>query len=80
MKKILVQIFCTKIGWLVICILLAGIFGILSDYNDSLFFSIAMYASLVYPSVLLLVLIAYAWVINPIRERKETKKLQNGSK
>jgi amino acid transporter len=75
MKKILVQIFCTKIGWLVICLLLAGGFGILSDYNDSLFFPIAMYASLVYPAGLLLVMLAYAWFINPIRDKKESKRM-----
>ncbi len=76
--KILVQIFCTKIGWFVICLLLAGLFSFLSDHYDLFIFEIAIYASLVYPVVLLLILIAYAWVINPIRERKENKKLQNG--
>jgi energy-converting hydrogenase Eha subunit C len=78
--KILIQIFRTKIGWLVICLLLAGLFLILSDYYDSLFFPIAMYASLVYPVGLTLVLLTYAWIINPLRERKENKKLQNGNK
>lgn len=75
MKNILVQIFRTKIGWFVICLLLAGTFGILSDYYNSLFFPIAMYVCLVYPFGLTLVAIAYGWIINPIRDRKESKKM-----
>lgn len=75
MKKILTQIFCTKIGWLVVCLLLAGLFLILSDYYDSAFFVIAMYVSLIYPVVLTLIMIIYAWIINPMRDRRENKKI-----
>lgn len=75
MKNILTQIFRTKIGWFVICLLLAGTFMILNDHYDSGFFEIAMYVCLVYPFGLTLVGIAYAWIINPIRDRKESKKM-----
>lgn len=73
-KNILVQIFCTKIGWLIVCFLLALIFGLLSNYYD--WAEIVMYICMVYPFVLALVAIAYGWIINPIRDYKNDKKIR----
>ena len=72
MRKVLVQIFCTKVGWLGFSLLMAIIFGLLSNFFD--WCETAMYISFIYPVGLLLVMMAYAWVINPIREYKKNKK------
>ena len=71
----LLQIFATKIGWLAICGLMTIIFGLLANLYD--WAEIVMYISLVYPVVLTLIMIVYAWFINPIREYKANKKLRN---
>ena len=75
-KDFFVQLFCTKLGLLLVTLLLALGFGLLSTYY--FWAEIAMYVSLIYPVALLLIMIAYAWVINPVREYKENKKLKNG--
>ncbi len=49
-KEIFVQLFCTKIGLLLVSVLLALGFGLLSTYYDWAWW--AMYASLIYPVVL----------------------------
>lgn len=74
-KQTLIQIFCTKIGWLAITCILAIIFGILTNFIDSEWPYYAMIISFLYPAGLGLVMMAYAWIINPIRERKESKRL-----
>ncbi len=76
--KILAQIFCTKIGLFFVTILLAFGFGLLSNYYDWAW--LAMYISLIYPLALVIILIIYATIINPLRERKETKKLRDENK
>ena len=67
MKTILIQLFCTKLGWLAICLVLVVIFGTLSNWID--WMQYLMFASLVYPTVLGLIMILFAWVINPIKNR-----------
>jgi len=64
-KFILQQIFCTKIGWLFICLFLSVLFGTLSNWID--WCEYAMYVSLIYPAGLSVVMIIYAWIINPIK-------------
>ena len=68
----LLQIFATKIGWLGLSFLTIIVFGALSNVY-SWAGDVAMIAG-IYPIGLALVLIAYAWVINPITEYKEKKK------
>ena len=80
LRQILVQIFCTKIGWLLISLLSAFIFGIIADRTDCEWCSYVMYASFVYPVILTLIMIVYAWFINPIRDWKENKKLREQNK
>lgn len=71
--KILKQLFTTKIGWLVICLLLTFSFGIISNEFDLFWAEIMMYLSLVYPIILLIIMLVYACIINPLRERKNGK-------
>jgi uncharacterized protein YacL len=68
----LVQIFATKIGWLGISILFAVIFGVLANWYD--WAETAMFIAWIYPAVLTLIMIVFAWIINPIREYKKNKK------
>ena len=78
MKKIFAQLFCTKIGWLVVCLVLALLFGVLSNQFDLFWAEIAMYASLIYPFILFIIMLVYGIIINPIREHREYKKLRDG--
>lgn len=72
LKKTLLQIFGTKIGWLFISLFLTVIFGVLSNFYD--WAEIPMFISLIYPVGLSLVMIVYAWIINPINEQKNKGK------
>lgn len=60
------QIFCTKIGWLFICIILSVVFGTLANWID--WCQTAMLVSLIYPALLTLITIVFAWIINPLRK------------
>jgi hypothetical protein len=71
-KYWLLQIFATKIGWLAISFLTIIIFGALSNVY-SWAGDVAMIAGL-YPIVLILILIIFGWVINPIRDYIASKK------
>lgn len=64
-KFIFQQIFCTKIGWLFICLFLTVVFGVLSNWFY--WAEYAMYISLAYPVVLSVIMLIYAWIINPLR-------------
>lgn len=70
----LLQIFATKIGWLAISLLSAITFGILGNYYE--WAETAMFISFIYPVVLTLIMIVYAWIINPIRSYKDTKAMK----
>lgn len=72
LKKTLLQIFGTKIGWLFVSLFLTVIFGVLSNFYD--WAEIPMFISLIYPVGLSLVMIVYAWIINPINEQKNKGK------
>lgn len=80
MKKVLVQIFCTKIGWLGVTLLLAFIFGLIADRTDCDWCAYVMYACFAYPVGLTIVMIVYAWIINPLRDYRENKKLREQNK
>ena len=74
-KYWLLQIFATKLGWLAVNFLLMIIFAILSKYY--MWAGDVVLATTIYPIVLTLIGIAYAFVINPMREYKERKKQLN---
>lgn len=80
LRQILVQIFCTKIGWLFLTLGLAVIFGVLADRLDCVWCSYVMYTCLIYPVVLTIIMIIYAWIINPLRDYRENKKLREQNK
>ena len=65
-KFMLQQIFCTKIGWLFVCLFLSLVFGILANWIY--WCQTAMFISLIYPALLTLVTIVFAWIINPLRK------------
>lgn len=70
----------TKLGWLILSFLWVGTFMIINDNVESSWPFWVAVPGFLYIIGLFLVMIAYAWVINPIRERKETKALQEKSK
>lgn len=71
-KHWLLQIFATKIGLLAVSVVLILVFGILGNKYE--WAATIMYLAWIYPIGLALVMMAYAWVINPIRDYKERKK------
>ncbi len=77
LRFILTQIFCTKIGWLVLCLVLAFVFGCLATEYDFFWCQVAMYVSFAYPVILTVVMLIFAFFINPIREYRENKKLRD---
>jgi membrane protein YdbS with pleckstrin-like domain len=80
LRQILTQIFCTKIGWLFLTLALAVVFGVIADRTDCNWCSIAMYICFIYPVVLTLIMLVYAWIINPLRDYRENKKLKEQNK
>jgi hypothetical protein len=75
MKQWLLQIFATKIGLLALSVVLIIVFGILGNKYE--WAETAMMITWLYPIGLALVMFAYAWVINPIKDykaRKQNKK------
>jgi formate/nitrite transporter FocA (FNT family) len=72
MKKWFLQIFATKIGLLAVSVVLIIVFGILGDKYE--WAETAMMFSWLYPIGLTLVMMVYAWIINPIRDYKERKQ------
>ena len=66
----------TKLGWLILSFLWVGTFMIIDDNIESGWAFWAAMPGFAYMIGLCLIMIAYAWVINPIREYKENKKLR----
>ena len=66
-KKDLQQVFGTKIGWLFICLFLTVVFGVLANWID--WCEYAMFISLIYPVCLSIIMIVYAWIINPLKKK-----------
>ena len=62
--KLLKQIFCTKIGWFIICWLLFTILLFIGVPDWVLYIIIA------YPLGLVITAIVYAWVINPLNRKR----------
>lgn len=74
-KQWLLQIFTTKLGLLAVSVVLILVFGILGNKYE--WAATVMKICWLYPIGLALVMFAYAWVINPIRDykaRKQNKK------
>ena len=71
-KNKLLWLFTTKLGGLAVSFFFIFIFAFLSKYYD--WANTMVLISWIYPIGLALVMFAYAWVINPIRDYKERKK------
>lgn len=71
-KTFFKSIWETKIGKLIASFVLAVISFALSDLWDFMYWVGCIF--MLYPLGLFCVMVAYAWVINPIREWKENKK------
>lgn len=67
-KRILLQIFATKIGWLAICTLLIVIFGVLSKFYP--WAETMMMISSIYPIIMCFLLLLHGLIINPIKEMR----------
>lgn len=67
-KDLMVQIFCTKVGWLAVCMVGTVLFGTLTNWYDWAVYP--MFACLAYCVGLGLVMMAFAWIINPIRKMR----------
>jgi uncharacterized transporter YbjL len=72
LKKAWDYVYETKIGKLIASFLLASICLFLSEIWDFMYY-VAM-AFMAYPFGLTIVMIAYAWVINPMKDWKESQK------
>lgn len=71
-KNTLSWLFTTKLAGLAVSFFFMFIFAFLSKYYD--WANIMVYICWVYPIGLALVMFAYGWVINPLRDYKERKK------
>lgn len=71
-KRILLQIFATKIGWLAICSILVVLFSLLSRIYP--WAETMMAISAIYPIVMSITLLVFGLIINPIRSYKENQK------
>lgn len=73
MKKLLLQIFATKIGWAIISFILGSVF--LGLNNNGVDWAIYLvYVFYGYITLLILIMCIYAWFINPARDRREWEK------
>lgn len=72
LKKGWNYVYETKIGKLIASLLLTGICLGLSEIWDFMYYVAMIF--MIYPLGLTLVMIAYAWVINPMRDWKESQK------
>ena len=68
----------TKIGKLIASLILAISSFALANVLDSMYYVGLVF--MIYPVGLFCVMMAYAWVINPIRDWKETKKMKEDYK
>jgi len=77
MKNALRWLVSTKLGWLIISFLWIGTFMIVDDNIESNWAFYVALPGFAYITVLFLIMITYAWIINPIRDYKETKRLKD---
>lgn len=78
--NVLKWLVCTKLGWLILSFLWIGVFMIINDNVESVWPFWVAVPGFLYIIGLFLVMIAYAWVINPLRERRETKRMRDEAK
>ena len=72
MKKVFYWMFFTKIGKLISCLVLSGLSLFLANYISWMVW-VSLVLFLIYPLPLFFVMLAYAWVINPSKDIKQSK-------
>lgn len=82
LKLALLQIFATKVGWMIISMILIVIFSIFSTHSSILengyeWCDYALWFPVAYLVGLGFIMMIYAWIINPIRQYKANKKEKN---
>jgi apolipoprotein N-acyltransferase len=75
--KALKWLVSTKLGWLIISFLWIGTFMIIDDNIESNWAFYVALPGFAYIIILFLIMIAYAWVINPWKENVENKRLRD---
>lgn len=80
MKNALKWLVYTKLGWFILSFIWSAIFIMIDSNIESNWAFWVAIPGLLYMAGLTLVAIAYAWVINPIREYKENKKFRENNK
>lgn len=80
LKNTVLFLFCTHIGRILFLFIFAAINFFISDYTSNDYVYLGTYYSFIASIIALFgyfgVFIAYAWVINPIREYKKNKAFQ----
>jgi len=75
--KALKWLVSTKLGWLIISFLWIGTFMIIDDNIESNWAFYVALPGFAYIIILFLIMLAYAWVINPWKENVENKRLRD---
>lgn len=68
---------CTKLGWLIISMIWGGIFLVIDNTQDSYWALILAAPAVLYAVGLFLTMMVYAYILNPLKEYKETKKIKD---
>ena len=80
MKNALKWLVYTKLGWFILSFIWTAIFMLIDSNIESNWAFWVAVPAMAYMFGLTMVAIAYAWVINPIREYKANKKFRENNK
>jgi hypothetical protein len=75
MKKAIFWITRTNIGRLISCVILSAISLFIANYYDFMVW-VALGFFVIFPLPYFLVSMVYAWILNPIRERREMEEIR----
>jgi len=76
MKKVFQWIFLTNIGKLITSLALSAISLFLANYINYMEY-VAIFFFVIFPLPWFLIAMVYAWIINPLRDRKESKQMKS---
>lgn len=71
------QLFRTKLGWLLVSVLWVAAWMVVYENSEGEWAFWVASPGLAYMLGLTLVMIAYAWIINPIRDYRNNRKLRD---
>lgn len=72
MKNKIISLLKNKLFWLILSIISSVTFGFIYETPYDLSYKL-MLISLIYPVCLTIVMLVYAWIINPIKSLKKDK-------